>query len=184
MPIPTAYCWPHGFSENMIEILTDFALATGIYGFMNSAWGWPVAESIHFLGLCLLIGTVGVFDLRMMGLGSGVAYADLHKLVPIGVAGYLLNVATGTMFLVSAPDQYIFNPAFQTKLLFMLVAGLNMLWFYGSTLAQVKTTAATAAVSNRAKLIGAISLLSWSLIIVCGRLITFFRPPYHWCFWC
>ncbi|NKB35473.1 MAG: hypothetical protein GKR91_20425 [Pseudomonadales bacterium] len=168
----------------MLELLTNLAQATGIYSFMNSPWGWPTAESIHFLGLCLLIGTVGVFDLRMLGVGQGISYDDLHKLVKFGVGGYLLNVTTGTMFLTSAPDQYIYNPAFQTKMLFMLVAGLNMLWFYATTSNQVKTTDATLAVSDRAKLIAAVSLISWSVIIVCGRLITYFRPPYHWCFWC
>lgn len=168
----------------MIEILANFADVTGIYAFMNSPWGWPTAESIHFLGLCLLIGTVGVFDLRMLGIGQGIAYADLHKLVKFGVAGYLLNVTTGTMFLTSAPDQYIYNPAFQTKMLFMLIAGLNMLWFYTTTSNQVKITEASLMVSHRAKVIAAVSLLSWSVIIICGRLITYFRPPYHWCFWC
>ena len=151
---------------------------------MNSPWGWPVAESIHFFGLCVLIGTVGIFDLRMIGVGQGIAYQDLHKLVKFGVAGYLLNVTTGTMFLTTAPDQYIYNPAFQTKLLFMLIAGINMLWFYATTSSQVKATTANRSVSNRAKIIAAVSLLSWGVIIVCGRLITYFRPPYHWCFWC
>ena len=168
----------------MVEILSNFAQLSGIYGIMNSPWGWPIAESIHFFGLTLLIGTVGVFDLRMIGIGEGIAYADLHRLVPIGVAGYLLNVITGTMFLITAPDQYLFNPVFQTKLLFMLLAGINMLWFYASCLAQVRNTGATLSVSRRAKIIGIISLLSWSIIIVCGRLITYYRPPYHWCFWC
>ncbi len=168
----------------LTKILSDFGQTTGIYEFMNSPWGWPTIESIHFLGLSLLIGTVGVFDLRMLGIGRGVAYADLHKLVSIGIICYGLNVITGTMFLVSAPDQYVFNPAFQLKLLFMLIAGINVIWFYRATLAEVRATAANLAVSQRAKAIGIISLLCWTLIIVCGRLITYFRPPYHWCFWC
>jgi len=117
----------------MIELLSGFSSRTGIYDFMNSPWGWPTLESIHFLGLCMLIGSVGVFDLRMLGVGQGIAYKDLHKLVKFGVVGYLLNVTTGTMFLTTSPDQYIYNPAFQTKMLFMLLAGLNMLWFYATT---------------------------------------------------
>ena len=168
----------------MLEILTRIADETGIYSAMNSPWGWPTAESIHFLGLCLLIGTVGVFDLRMLGLGKGINYADLHKLVKFGVAGYFLNVVTGIMFLTSAPDQYIYNPAFQTKILFMLLAGLNMLFFYATTSGQVKSTSAQAIVSIRARGIAGGSLLSWAVIIICGRLIPYFRPPYHWCFWC
>ncbi len=168
----------------MIELLLNFSQATGIYQFMNSQWGWPIVESIHFLGLCLLIGTVGVFDLRMLGIARGLDYADLHKLVPIGVAGYLLNVTTGTMFLSTAPDQYLFNPAFQSKLFFMLIAGINMLFFYATTSADVKGTAAMSGLPMRARTIAAVSLVCWCAVIVCGRLITYFRPPYYWCFWC
>jgi hypothetical protein len=168
----------------MLELLLSFSQSTGIYWFMNSSWGWPIAESIHFLGLCLLIGTVGVFDLRMLGMANGLSYAALHKLVPCGVVGYLMNVTTGALFLTTSPDQYLFNPAFQTKLFFMLIAGLNMLLFYFTTAAAVKNSPAIATLPGRARAIAAISLLCWCGVIVCGRLITYFRPPYHWCFWC
>lgn len=168
----------------MIDFLLHFSQSTGIYQFMNSTWGWPVIESLHFLGLCLLIGTVGVFDLRMLGLGKGIALHDLHKFVPIGVAGYLLNVTTGIMFLSSAPDQYVYNPAVQSKFLFMLLAGINMLFFYSTTATAVRATPAADPVLARAKLMATVSLVSWCAVIVCGRLITYYRPPYHWCAWC
>ena len=151
---------------------------------MNSPWGWPTAESIHFLGLCLLIGCVGVFDLRMLGIGRGISYVQMHKLVKVGVFGYVLNVTTGIMFLTTAPDQYLFNPAFQSKLLFMLVAGFNMLWFYAHHSVSVKMTDSIASVTYRVKVIAMISLLCWTGVIICGRLITYFRPPYHWCWFC
>ena len=151
---------------------------------MNSPWGWPTAESIHFLGLCLLIGCVGVFDLRMLGIGRGISYVQMHKLVKVGVFGYVLNVTTGIMFLTTAPDQYLFNPAFQSKLLFMLVAGLNMLWFYAHYSVSVKMTDSVASLTYRVKAIAMISLLCWMAVIICGRLITYFRPPYHWCWFC
>ena len=151
---------------------------------MNSPWGWPTAESIHFLGLCLLIGCVGVFDLRMLGIGRGISYVQMHKLVKVGVFGYVLNVTTGIMFLTTAPDQYLFNPAFQSKLLFMLVAGLNMLWFYAHHSGSVKMTDSVVSLTYRVKAIAMISLLCWMAVIICGRLITYFRPPYHWCWFC
>ena len=80
------------------------------------------------MGLALLIGTVGLFDLRMMGLAKGIPMSALHKLVPWGVAGYALNVMTGVMFVMSEPDQYLFNPAFQIKLVLMGIAGINVLF--------------------------------------------------------
>ena len=168
----------------MIDLLLNFSQSTGIYAFMNSPWGWPVAESIHFFGLCLLIGTIGLFDLRMMGFANEISLSQLHRLIPFGVAGYLLNVATGTMFLSTAPDQYLYNPAVQSKLFFMLIAGINMMFFYATTAAKVKTEGCASHVILRARIIAGVSLICWCAVIVCGRLITYYRPPYHWCLWC
>lgn len=168
----------------MEATLLHFSQATGIFWFMNSTWGWPIAETLHFLGLCLLIGTVGVFDLRMLGLGKGIALIDLHRLVPVGVAGYLINVTTGAMFLTTAPDQYLYNPAVQSKLLFMLIAGINMLVFYTTTATATRATPALHSAPQRARVIAAVSLACWCAVIICGRLITYYRPPYHWCIWC
>ena len=169
----------------MVEFLQQLGQSTGIADFMNSAWGWPIIESLHFVGLSLLVGMIGLFDLRMLGLGKGIPLSALHKLTPFGIAGYLLNVATGSMFLVTMPDQYVFNPAFHMKLWFMLFAGINMVAFYSFAFTQVKATPPLAQVENKAKVMALVSLACWTLIILCGRLITAFRPPaYYWCFWC
>ena len=168
----------------MIDWLQSFSHATGIYAFMHSQWGWPLIESVHFTGLCLLIGSVGLFDLRMLGLGRGIEMSALHQLVPVGVAGFVLSALSGMMFLVTAPDQYLFNPAFRLKMLFMALAGVNMLVFYRFAAARVYICPANSAAPRHAMTMAAVSLLCWTLIIVMGRLITYFRPPYHWCFFC
>ena len=79
----------------MIELLSSFSKFTGIYAFMNSPWGWPTAESIHFLGLSLLIGCVGVFDLRMLGVGRGINYLQMHKLVVMRIYVFYTTVIRG-----------------------------------------------------------------------------------------
>jgi len=151
---------------------------------MNSAWGWPTVESLHFLGLSMLIGVVGLFDLRMLGMARGIPMGALHRMIPWGVGGYVLNAGTGFLFVTSAPDQYLFNPAFQIKLTLMAVAGLNVLFFYRFVFEQVRTSAGEANAPRPAKVAAAISLACWVGVIVCGRLITYYRPPYHWCLWC
>ncbi|HSH76284.1 MAG TPA: hypothetical protein VLA09_11420 [Longimicrobiales bacterium] len=168
----------------MTAILYEIGRRTGIHALMTSAWGWPTVESLHFLGLSLLIGTVGLFDLRMLGVGRGISMRALHRLIPWGVGGYALNVVTGFLFLASAPDQYVYNPAFQVKLGLMAVAGLNVLLFYRLVFARVRRSDAAADAPGAAKLAAALSLSCWVGVIVCGRLITYFRPPYHWCWWC
>ncbi len=88
----------------------EFVEALGEVGWidalMNSSWGWPAVESLHFMGLSLLVGTVGVFDMRMLGLGRGISISSMHGLVPWGVGGSAVNCWKGGVFLGSAPRQF------------------------------------------------------------------------------
>jgi hypothetical protein len=144
---------------------------------MRSKWGWPAAESIHFIGLSLLVGCIGLFDLRLLGIGRRIPIAALHKLIPWGLVGYGINVVSGSMFLMTEPDQYIYNPSFHFKLLFMGIAGFNALAFYATGLyRQIRESGASADAPRAAKLIAAISLSMWIAVIVGGRLLTFYRP--------
>ncbi len=157
--------------------IAQFGVDSGIYDLMNTRWGWPVAEVGHFTGLCLLMATVGMFDLRMMGLVRGLSLSALHRLVPIGVAGFLLCLATGALFVVAAPLEYIYNDAWQLKMLLMGIAGINMLVFYTSTTAKrVHALGPDEAVPLAARVIAIVSLFSWLGVITCGRVITAFRP--------
>jgi len=171
-------------ANNVDVLIAAFGQSTGIHAFMNTAWAWPAMESLHFLGLSLLIGSVGLFDLRMLGMAKSISMAALHKLVPWGVLGYATNVTTGAMFFVSDPSQYLYNPAFQLKVLCMAVAGVNMIVFYSTTAEKVKALPSTATAPLAAKVVAAVSLSCWVGVITFGRLITFYRPPEHWCFWC
>ena len=167
------------------DLLLNFSEATGIsYLLITFRWGWPIAETLHFTGLCLLFGCIGFFDLRVLGWAKGLPLAELHKLIPIGIGGYILNVITGVMFVTTVPDQYIYNPAFQTKMFFMMTAGINMLLFYRLSYKDLIKLGPGEPAPVKAKVFVFISLLAWLGVIACGRLITFFRPPFFWCFWC
>ena len=164
--------------------IEEWAQNVGIWGVMNSRWGWPIAEIIHFFGLSLLFGTVGMFDLRLVGIARGIKMKELHKLVPFGIAGYLMCAVTGFMFVVTHPGQYIYNPAVQSKILLMAIAGANMAIFYATAPAGVNAAGPDDLPPVRARIIGAISLSCWLGVIVAGRLVTFYRPPEFWCLWC
>ncbi len=158
---------------------------TSVSAFMSESWwAWRAAESVHFIGLSLLIGTVGMFDLRLIGLVKSVPLTALHRLVPFGIFGYLINVSTGIMFLSGFPDQYMYNPSFQLKMLFMGLAGVNVLVFYVVVYGKVKALKLEDEPPRAARIIGLTSLLCWIAVITCGRLITFYRPPWYWCPWC
>src|SRR5687767_638307 len=89
----------------------------------DTPWLWPTMETLHFIGLSLLIGTVGLFDLRVLGVAKQIPPIALHRLIPFGVAGFAINVVTGTMFFFGFPDQYAYNSAFHFKVGFIALAG-------------------------------------------------------------
>ena len=159
-----------------VWLVSAFMTAKPISRFMHTKWGWPAAESLHFIGLSLLVGMIFLFDLRLLGMAKRIPIAALHKLVPWGLAGYAINLVSGSFFLMSEPDQYIYNPAFHFKMLFMAVAGFNASSFY--LLASRRTMGPNAEedVPRTAKIIAATSILMWIGVIVCGRLLTFYRP--------
>ena len=162
-----------------------WAIDAGLYDLMYSAWGWPIAEIVHFTGLCLLIGAVGMFDLRMMGLVRGISLPALHKLVPFGVAGFVLSASSGFLFVVTSPDQYLYNPAWQVKMLLLAIAGLNMALFYLVAARGLRCLPDGAPPPRKARIFAAVSLAAWFGVIACGRVITAFRPPaWEWCAWC
>ena len=171
----------------MEALLEEFAMwltTTSLARLMNTGYAWAIAESLHFFGLSLLIGTVGLFDLRLLGLFKKVPLAALHRLIPFGILGFFINVTTGIGFFSAAPDQYMYNPSFQIKMLFMACAGINVAAFYLTMFRFVRVQGVDDVAPFPARVIGGASLAFWIGVMTCGRLITFYRPPFHWCPWC
>lgn len=145
----------------------------------HEPWVWPLCETLHYLGLSLLLGTVGLFDLRALGIARGVSLRAIHRLIPWGIGGYALNVLTGIVFFAGHPDQYFYNDAFRFKALFMAVAGVNILAFYGTSMVEkMKSLAPDEKPGMMLKLVAGTSLSMWIAVLICGRLLTFFRPPF------
>ena len=168
-----------GFLRSL-DIVTSFTFwldnSTLSVWVISNGYLWPALESIHFLGLSLLIGTVGLFDLRLLGFARNIEPKTLHRLVPLGVLGYGINAITGALFFVGDTGQYVYNDAFHFKMLFMLLAGINVAVFYLTTYRQVEGVRAGGHTPLLAKIIGGVSLVLWLGVITCGRLLTFYRP--------
>ena len=149
---------------------------TGIAAFMQMKWSWPAMESAHFIGLTLLFGSIAAWDLRLVGALKEVPVSAFHKLVPFAIVGFAINVTSGFLFLVTFPDQYVYNTAFQLKMLCVIVAGLNVMLFYLTSFRRIATSGPGEQAPLLGRISGAVSLGLWGTVIICGRMITFFRP--------
>src|SRR5690606_13946706 len=97
---------------------------------INRSWTWPTLESLHFLGLCVLIGAVLIMDLRLIGFQREIPLRAVHKLMPFALLGFTVNLLTGVMFVFGEPQLYLDNPAFRIKMSLIVLAGLNFVLYY------------------------------------------------------
>jgi hypothetical protein len=145
-------------------------LSKGLFG---TTWLWPACESLHFLGLCVLIGGAGFLDLRLMGFFRGVALRDVKAFMPWATAGFVVNLVTGGLFLVMQPHLYLASPVWWFKVAFIGLAGLNAAFF------EMRLSEGALALSPEAdmplslRLVGGLSLISWFAVLYCGRMLPY-----------
>jgi hypothetical protein len=138
----------------------------------TSMWVWPVLEDLHFLGLILLIGATGAFNLRILGFFKQLPVAPLHRFIPWGIAGFVVNIITGMFFFMGMPGFYTPNIVFQLKLFTIAVAGGSLLLFYcTSAFRALEHMGPGDDAPLLAKFIAAVTLFLWIFVIVLGRYI-------------
>jgi hypothetical protein len=136
---------------------------------------FPIIETVHVLGICLMVGTIATVDLRLMGavLRGQPANRISRALLPYTWVGFGLMLVTGLPLFAAEAARLYGNPAFRVKLLLLLVAGGNALVFHKTFQGRVDDQAAEA--PWRVRMFACTSLLCWFAIVVAGRLIALFR---------
>jgi uncharacterized membrane protein len=135
------------------------------------AYAWPALESLHFIGLCLLFGVVLAGNMRILGFMKNAPFVDVHRLLPWGMWGFVINGVTGMMFFAGAAGQYIDNPAFHLKVLLMLLAGANVL--YLTLFDDVWTLGPGDNAPMSAKWVAASQVALWMGVIFYGRMLPY-----------
>jgi len=145
-----------------------------IYTWVTSVyWLWPLMETIHFVGLSLLLGGLIVIDGRLAGFFRGVNIAATHKLLPWVFIGFGLNLTTGILFFFGDPMRYAINIGFQMKMVLVVIAGLNALWFWWKINPVMHDWEPDVNPPGLAKVIAWISLVTWTGVLLLGRLIPY-----------
>lgn len=132
---------------------------------------WPASEALHFIGLWLILGIMLLVNLRMMGMMRAMSYAAVHRLLPWAAIGLAMNVITGMLFVTATPDQYGLNVSFLWKIIFLVVAGLNLL--YATVFEGPWHVEAGQQPPLRVKLAGISSIVAWVFVMYFGRMLPF-----------
>jgi len=98
---------------------------------------------------------------------------EAMKFIPVAIIAFSVNLITGYFFMTSDPNNYIYNYGFQWKMVMIVIAGINALWFWLGEHKQLLTLADGEEAPFRAKVIALISILVWITVIILGRMIPY-----------
>jgi hypothetical protein len=156
------------------EPLATWLESTGLHDLMvNIFWMFPASETLHFIGITILFGALLVVDFRVIGLVKFINMNEAMTFIPLAIFGFAINLLTGIAFLCANPFRYFPNIAFQWKMALIVLAGVNALWFWFGEHKELKQLADGQDAPFRAKVIAAISLVLWVLVIIGGRMIPY-----------
>ncbi len=149
---------------------------------------WVICEILHFIGLALLIGTVGLLDLRLLGFAKSLPVGPMKPLINWGIAGFALCFLTGIVFVggdpFKEPIAHLLNPVFLFKMAFILLAGINLLLFRRPAVSSVVEGLKGGDVApSNVKLMAASSLALWLGVIYLGRMLPWKDAFYFVFYW-
>lgn len=155
-----------------VEFL-EWLQATPLGVSISETW-FPMVESLHVVAIALVAGTIFLVDGRLLGFSSAklpFTYVS-DRLLPWTWGAFAGAVLTGSLMFIGNAVSYYGNTPFRVKMLLLVLAGLNMLFFQTVTYRSVATWN-----SDRpppaARAAGLISMTLWCCVIGFGRWIGF-----------
>jgi hypothetical protein len=140
----------------------------------QSPWLFPAIEIIHIVGFIFLVGSAFLFDLRLLGVARKLPVQDVADYVlPWSRRSLLVVVPTGLLLFISQAKALSTNEVFGLKLILIAIAISNAGIFHRYTFPGVSNWS-TSETPTPAKAAAIISLVVWTLVITCGRLIAYF----------
>jgi hypothetical protein len=138
-------------------------------------WLYPAVEIVHILGFVVLVGAAFMFDLRLLGLSRGLPVSAMAEhLLRWSRLALVVVAPTGALMFMAHATEMAANPAFRLKLVLIAAAFLNAGLFHRWPFRAVGDWDTELVAPWPARLAGGLSLLLWTGVIACGRLLAYF----------
>ena len=131
--------------------------------------GLPGMLYLHTIGMGMLVGASLVIGLRIMGVASSLPLAPFARFRVVIGFGVWLNVISGLALLLGYPTKALTNPMFYLKISAIIVAGLA----WRAAMRPLFSTDPPAVVTTRLRRIVLLSVCSWFVAVLCGRLLAY-----------
>lgn len=148
------------------------AVQSSPFGVWAGGDAYPIANLVHILGLIMLVGGIGILDLRLIGLFRKIPTVALAAaLTPIAIAGLLLMIPSGATMFASDASTLVNSGTFRTKLLLIILALANAVAFRFIWQGRIEQWDIDPPIGGR--VMAAASILLWLSIAALGRWIAY-----------
>jgi hypothetical protein len=128
-------------------------------------------QTVHFFGFSLVFGTALAVSLRVLGFWKSLSFAAVHRILPLGVFGVVINVFSGMLLLAADSSRYVNNTTFAPKIALVTLGAIIVL--YLSLADRLWSVKAGEDAPMSAKLVAALVLACWTGVIMGGRLLAY-----------
>jgi hypothetical protein len=139
----------------------------------ESLWGYPLFETIHSLGMAMLIGSLGLINLRVLGYKSELPLFQMQQLLPLAWLGFTLNALSGSLLFTSDAVYFFESYTFRIKMVLIVLGGLNAALLGRRIFRDAVAGSPVAPPALSTKWIAATSLVFWLGAVCAGRLIAY-----------
>ena len=143
-----------------------FAARSPLAFIADHPWAYPALETVHVLGVALLVGNLLALELRVWGRAPQLPVVALARLsLSIAVVGFVFAAASGLLMFSSQPGELLANRAFTIKMGLVACAGVNAALFHARD--------GLRKLDRWARAQTALSLGLWIAVMICGRWIAY-----------
>ncbi|WP_230530169.1 hypothetical protein [Microvirga roseola] len=135
----------------------------------HSAWLYTIANVLHVLGASLVVGSIAVFDVKVLAEHGKHAWQVGRYAIPLAAGGLALQIPTGIILLAVEARALGVNPAFYTKLAFIALGLANVAIFH----ARFGKMLRAGALPPEARVYAGVSLIAWIFTLFAGRMIAY-----------
>lgn len=141
---------------------------------IGATWLFPLVNSLHVLSICLMLGALFMLDLRIAGVAARqYSIQQLERdFLPWVWGTFVVAVVTGVALFITRASAHVLNPAFQMKMLLMLLAAINMAFFHWCfRYNRNSVDSGSNRLSSKLAFSAVLSLLLWAGVMLAGRWI-------------
>jgi hypothetical protein len=159
----------------MIQALSAWLSGTELSRILSgAAWAVPLIQTIHILGIAVLMTVVALLNFRMLGIGSRSQPVQpmFRRFLPWVWRALLVQTLSGALLILAEPARELENIVFWCKMgLLLAVLGLTQcLW---REIAKHSHSWEPADGVSGLKLLALVSLILWIAVLTAGRWIAY-----------